>query len=70
MLVCVRACVQDWFNTFVVSPKEQPVAVPAQQHAPSPKQPAKRDFLEARQVSIYQLFDSDEYRFNIPPYQR
>ncbi|GFR49038.1 hypothetical protein Agub_g11062, partial [Astrephomene gubernaculifera] len=52
---------------------QQPAAAPAPQPAvpaPQPKVAPKRDFLEARQVSLFQLFDSSDFRFDIPPYQR
>jgi len=35
-----------------------------------PRSAPKRDFLEARQVSLFQLFDGNEYIFDIPSYQR
>ncbi|EFJ52238.1 hypothetical protein VOLCADRAFT_103240 [Volvox carteri f. nagariensis] len=47
----------------------QSQAQPQAQTAPS-KLPPKRDFLEARQVSLFQLFDSSDYKFDIPTYQR
>ncbi|KXZ54535.1 hypothetical protein GPECTOR_4g600 [Gonium pectorale] len=44
---------------------------PAPTTAPAVAKTApKRDFLEARQVSLYQLFDSSDFKFDIPPYQR
>ena len=70
------AAFKDWFSNFVVTPKEQAnpagtalnnVSLSNINYKPPPP---KRDFLEARQVSVYQLFDSDEYKFNIPVYQR
>ncbi len=36
--------------------------------APAPAAP-KRDFLEARQVSLYNLFDGREFAFDLPCYQ-
>jgi hypothetical protein len=29
-----------------------------------------RDFLEARQVSLYELFDGSQYQLDVPEYQR
>ena len=66
----------NWFGAFVngVSPKpktkEEPASVQSEttaevQHAPSSRLMApqrNRDFLEAKQVSLYQMFDSDEMR--------
>lgn len=34
------------------------------------QQHAKRDFLEARQVSLYELFDGNAFLLDIPDYQR
>jgi hypothetical protein len=31
---------------------------------------AKRDFLEARQVSLYELFDGSAFLLDVPEYQR
>ncbi len=31
---------------------------------------SKRDFLEARQLSLFELFDGDTWKFDIPNYQR
>ncbi|GIL65536.1 hypothetical protein Vafri_19284 [Volvox africanus] len=75
---------KDWFNGLVQQQKEpqtqsQPATQTATQEQPNstqfspqsqPKSVPKRDFLEARQVSLFQLFDSSEYKFDIPTYQR
>ena len=67
----------NWFGAFVngvSKPKtKEPENVQSEttaevQHAPSsrlmasPPQQRNRDFLEAKQVSLYQMFDSDEMR--------
>lgn len=31
---------------------------------------SRRDFIEARQVSLFELFDGDYFKFDIPEYQR
>ncbi|GLI60007.1 hypothetical protein VaNZ11_002069 [Volvox africanus] len=75
---------KDWFTGLVQQQKEpqsqsQPATQTATQEQPNstqfspqsqPKSVPKRDFLEARQVSLFQLFDSSEYKFDIPTYQR
>jgi hypothetical protein len=40
-----------------------------QRSSTSDKQ-AKRDFLEARQVSLYELFDGSAFLLDVPEYQR
>lgn len=36
----------------------------------APRTAPRRDFLEARQVSLFQLFDGNDFTFDIPAYQR
>jgi hypothetical protein len=42
--------------------------------APAPSQASsnssRRDFIEARQVSLFELFDGENFKFDIPEYQR
>lgn len=67
----------NWFGAFVngskPKPKEAVEVEPTKSettaetevvHAPSGRlmPPRNRDFLEAKQVSLYQMFDSDEMR--------
>ncbi|GIL83097.1 hypothetical protein Vretimale_11387 [Volvox reticuliferus] len=75
---------KDWFTGLVQQHKEpqsqsQPATQTVTQEQPNSthfpplsqlKSAPKRDFLEARQVSLFQLFDSSEYKFDIPTYQR
>lgn len=41
-----------------------------QQQASNSNSHAKRDFLEARQVSLYELFDGNAFLLDVPEYQR
>ncbi len=41
-----------------------------QQQANNSSSHAKRDFLEARQVSLYELFDGNAFLLDVPEYQR
>ncbi|PNH11515.1 hypothetical protein TSOC_001609 [Tetrabaena socialis] len=83
MRVPVVGAFKDWFGGL--TQKERPQEhLPAEQNGQRAQetvaQPAlapsasmgspKRDFLEARQVSLYQLFDSSDFKFDIPTYQR
>ncbi|KAG2436156.1 hypothetical protein HYH02_011660 [Chlamydomonas schloesseri] len=72
----------DWFGSLsknkqqpsstATAPREEgSAALATPVAAPAPTAPApKRDFLEARQVSLFQLFDSSEFVFDVPAYQR
>lgn len=63
----VKAPVDTTANT----PTQKAVAVAPSRPAPaSAKIAPRRDFLEAKQVSVYQLFDNDDFKFDIPLYQR
>ncbi|KAG1668863.1 hypothetical protein FOA52_004958 [Chlamydomonas sp. UWO 241] len=63
----------QWFSSFVNNGNNATASAPVAD-APSPPQAPERisprDYLEARQMSIYQLLDSDEMKFDIPVYQR
>ncbi|GLC33427.1 hypothetical protein PLESTM_000070100 [Pleodorina starrii] len=77
---------KDWFAGLVQQSREpqqpqhsqqssatavhEPPAAAPQALQPAPKIAPKRDFLEARQVSLSQLFDSSDYKFDVPTYQR
>lgn len=71
----------DWFvktaGTFVkqqganTSAPVKPIIPAPVVVQPAAEAPAsKRDFLEARQVSIFSLFDGEEFKFDVPVYQR
>lgn len=56
---------QDWFAKHRSTSSSSPSVTPSKSGSGS-----KRDFLEARQLSLFELFDGDTFRFNIPDYQR
>lgn len=75
----------NWFQSLVSLPSslvkppvETPTTAAPKSAAAAPPRPAqaaakiapRRDFLEAKQVSVYQLFDNDDFKFDIPLYQR
>lgn len=50
--------------------QQQAAPAPCSQHSAASSAPPRRDFLEARQVSLYELFDGSNFQLDIPSYQR
>ncbi|MEW5317537.1 MAG: hypothetical protein WDW38_008825 [Sanguina aurantia] len=52
------------------APQKAATTAPPRPPPAAAKIAPRRDFLEAKQVSVYQLFDNDDFKFDIPLYQR
>ncbi|KAL6758897.1 hypothetical protein V8C86DRAFT_2584233 [Haematococcus lacustris] len=59
---------REWFSSFVAAPTAPQHPQKSQQ--PVHRSPPRRDYLEARQISLYQMFDAQENQFDIPSFQR